>query len=109
MNDCICTALFTNLDCKKHARPYLLSFHRALPGSIIRLEVLASAFRHEDYFGHWPTRLYIRRDQWDEIMGTLCDPPDATYDSLTQTGLFLGMETEFIPKGALRVGDRRYV
>lgn len=109
MNDCPCPALFTNLDCEKHARPYLLSFHRALPGSLIRLEILAAAFKHEDFNGHWPNWLYIRLAQWDEFLADQTELQEFTFDNATLTPSYLGMQVEFIPYGKLRVGDRRYV
>lgn len=109
MNVCTCPALYTDLACKKHARPYLLSFHRALPGSLIRLEILAAAFRFEDYYGHWPSHLYLRNDQWNELLNDQNEPQDFTFEASTQTFSFLQMDIEFIPYGDLRVGDRRYV
>lgn len=108
MNDCICSALFTNLDCKKHARPYLLSLHRALPGAVVRLEILAAAFKHEDYFGNWPNTLLITESLWQEFLEDPSDPPDYSYDYKTFNYTFLSMDVEFIPKGDLRVANRRY-
>lgn len=105
MNEpCPCTAYHTNLGCQKHARPYLLSFHRASPNPVIRLEILARAFAYEDFWGTWPNFLYMTRAQFDELIGLLRDADDVREDPLTQTRSFLGMEIEFIPRGELRVG-----
>lgn len=107
-SDCICTALFTNVGCAKHGRPYLLSFHRTHPNPVVRLEILAAAFRHEDYYGVWPNQLYIRSEQWMELVGPERNAEDVNFDYVLMTGSFLGMNIEFIPKGDLRVGFRRY-
>lgn len=103
-SDCSCTALYTNLNCAKHAPGYLLSYHRSLPNPVIRLDILTAIARYEAYHLEKPDTLYITEKQWRQLIEVFADESNfPATEHPPGTRIYLGMEVEFIPRGDLRV------